>query len=298
VPEVPVVVQRGGQPGHVVVPDERLRELAVEERVVPPERVIELEEVPVVERGPDRLPHLVLGDRVEPGLGRVGGVVPVDHLPEEPGLGERFSHRGQRLGPELRLDRVGGVEPPPAGTAAEPVAHHLGHVGEHRGLVVVELDELAVPFEDREVAGVRPALEPAGLRRRRSPGERRLERREPAPDVIEHPVQDQPQATLASRGHQRVKVGVVAEPRVDAEIVGGVVPVGLGREDRSQEQPAAAELDRVVEPRLELPEPVPDRLVFRQRGPLRAGEAKRVHMPQDGVISPGRHPVHGTGCER
>src|ERR1700735_117293 len=63
VAEVPVVGELGGEPGHVVVADEGLRQLAVEERVVPPEGVVEFEEVAVVEGGPDRLPNLVMGDR-------------------------------------------------------------------------------------------------------------------------------------------------------------------------------------------------------------------------------------------
>ena len=150
-------------------------QLPVHERVVPAERVVELVEVAVVERGPDRLPHLVLGDRVEPGLGRVGGVVAVDHLAEEPGAGERLAHGGHRLGPERRRHRVRGVEPPPARAPAEPVGHHLDHVGQDGGLVVVELDELAVALEDRVVRPVRCPLEPAGRRRPRPAGQRRLE---------------------------------------------------------------------------------------------------------------------------
>ena len=48
--EVPFVAEHGRQPCHVVIPDERLRALAVKELVVPPQRVVQFVEVPVVER--------------------------------------------------------------------------------------------------------------------------------------------------------------------------------------------------------------------------------------------------------
>src|SRR3712207_6941721 len=49
-------------------------------RSVPGQRRIELEEVGVVERAPDRLPQLVLGDRVQVRLGDEPGVVAVHDL--------------------------------------------------------------------------------------------------------------------------------------------------------------------------------------------------------------------------
>ena len=199
-----------------------------------------------------------------------------------------------RLGPERGRDRVGGVEPPAACPAAEPVLHHLDHVAEHRGLVVVELDELAVALEHRVVA-VGGALEPARGGRPGAAVQRGLERREPPADVVEHAVEDQPQPALVGRRHQRVEVGLVAQPGVDPEVVGGVVPVALRREDRPEQQAVAAELDGVVQPRLELPQPVPGGLAVGQGRSLRAGEAERIHLPQNGVITPGRHSVNGTG---
>ena len=159
---------------------------------------------------------------------------------------------------------------------------------------MVELDQLAVALEDRELA-VRPALEPARRRRSRPAVQRGLERGEAAADVVEHPVEDQPHAARVGGGHERVEVVLVAEPRVDPEVVHGVVAVRLRREDRPEQQPVAAELDRVIQPRRQPPQPVPDRLARRQRGLLRAGEAERVHMPEDGVISPGRHPPKASG---
>ena len=63
--EVAGVVQLAGDPGDVVVADEGHRHEVVEKLVVPHQRPVELVEVAVVEAAPDRLPQLVLGDRVE-----------------------------------------------------------------------------------------------------------------------------------------------------------------------------------------------------------------------------------------
>jgi hypothetical protein len=44
----------------------------------------------------------------------------------------------------------------------------------------------------------------------------------------------------------------------------GVVAVGLGGEDRAEQQARTPELDRIVQPALQLPQPVPDGLFLRQ----------------------------------
>jgi hypothetical protein len=104
--------------------------------------------------------------------------------------------------------------------------------------------------------------------------------------VVEHTVEDQPQATLVGRGHQGVEVAFVAEPGVDLEVVDRVVPMCFRGEDRTEQQPVAAEFDRVVEPCLQVPQPVPDRLLRGQCRSFRARETERVHMPQNCMISP------------
>ena len=51
-----------------------------------------------------------------------------------------------------------------------------------------------------------------------------------------------------SLGDQVVEVGVVAQPRVDAVVVGGVVAVRARRENRPEGDAGCAEFDGVVEP--------------------------------------------------
>ena len=156
VPEVPLVVQGRRQPGHVVVADERLREhppsrnslcrpsawsSSKKFRSLSEDQIAFHSSYCVIESSP-----AFLG---------VSGVIAVDHLADKPRGREGLAHGGQHLGPEARRHRVGGVQPPAARAPAEPVAHHLDDVAEDRGLVVVELDQLAVALEDAELA-VRP----------------------------------------------------------------------------------------------------------------------------------------------
>ena len=72
--------------------------------VVPAQRVGELVQVRVVERAPDRLPQLVLGDRVQPALGDEARVVAVDDL----------AHRGRRRGAGPARGRRPGPRTPSA----------------------------------------------------------------------------------------------------------------------------------------------------------------------------------------
>jgi hypothetical protein len=214
----------------------------------------------------------------------------MDHLAQEPGAGVRSADRRQDLGPEAGRYRVRRVEPPSRRAPVQPVAHDLGDVVQDRGLLVVQDDELVMPLERGEVPAGRIAAEPLGGRRARAAAQRRLERRERTADVIEHPVQDDPQAPAARLGDQVVEVLLVPQPGVDLEVVNGVVPVGLGGEHRSEQQARATELDGIVQPPRQLPQPVPDGLLGRRLGLLGSGEAQRVHVPEDGMLGPRRHP--------
>ena len=78
--------------------------------------------------------------------------------------------------------------------------------------------------------------EPPGRGRARALRQRGLERRERTADMVEHSVQDDAKATPSGLGHQMVEVLLVAEARIYPEVVGGVVSVGLGREDRPEQQ--------------------------------------------------------------
>ncbi len=191
------VSELAGQPGYVMVPDKGLRRDAIEHLVVPVERPGQLEEVPVVQRAPDRLPQLILSDRVQAAVRGVGHVVAVDHFPDEPSVGMRFPHPGQDLGPEAGRHRVRGIKPPSRRTPVQPVDHDLGHVVDHLGLFVIEGDKLVMALEGLVVATHRIAPEPPGRGPACTVGERGLKRRERTADVVEHPVQDDAQAPPA-----------------------------------------------------------------------------------------------------
>jgi hypothetical protein len=114
-----------------------------------------------------------------------------------------------------------------------------------------------------------------------------------AADVVEHTVELHPQAPAVRFGYQRVEVAGVAQARVDAEIVKGVVAVGGGAEDGSERDPGRAQLDRVVQPGDDAAEPV---LVRSGRGGwerrVGADEPERVQPPPDRVADPRGLSVH------
>ena len=116
----------------------------------------------------------------------------------------------------------------------------------------------------------------------------------PAPHVVEHPVEQDPQAAVVRGGDERVEVGVVTEAGIDPEVVGRVVAVRLGREDGPEQDAGDAELNGVVQPGGELPQPA-----VLAAGGMRADEAERVDLPPHGVFDPVRltHGIAPRGRE-
>src|SRR5699024_6109395 len=88
--EVAAIGQLGGDAGGVVVAHEDQgpsAAVSLEETLVATDRMGELEQVRVADRGPGRLPQLVLGDRVRSGACGEGRIVAMDDLAQDPGLG-------------------------------------------------------------------------------------------------------------------------------------------------------------------------------------------------------------------
>jgi len=83
-----------------------------------------------------------------------------------------------------------------------------------------------------------------------------------------------------------VEVLLIAEPGIYLEVIDGVVAMGPGREDRPEQQARAAEPGRVIEPSAQLPQPVPDGFLRRQRRLLGVRETQWIHLPPDSVLSP------------
>ena len=209
----------------------------------------------------------------------------MDHLTHDVDIGEPLPHLGQYPRPERRWHGVGRVQAPAVGARGEPVAHHGDDVLGDGGLVVVERHQHVVALERRPAAVV-GTPEPRRLRAARLG---RHEGRELPPDVVEHPVEQHPQATVVRGGGQRPEVGFVTEPRVDAEVVGGVVAVRARREHRPQRDTGRTELHGVVEPVDDPTEPVGER--DSDAVALRADEAQREDVPPDRVFHPVR--FHG-----
>jgi len=74
------------------------------------------------------------------------------------------------------------------------VRHHIDDVVDDVGVVMVQPDEFAVPFERRELAS--GDAEPRGV----VPGERVLVAGKVGPDMVENPVEQNPQTTPVRLG--------------------------------------------------------------------------------------------------
>ncbi|MPM32090.1 hypothetical protein SDC9_78649 [bioreactor metagenome] len=284
VAEVTVVVQPAADPGDVVVADERLRHEGPQELLVAFHGMGQLPQVGVVERGPDRLPQLVLGEAVQARPGDEVGQVAVDHLAAQPGLGEVGPDpRGDR-GPGLRPGGVRGVEAPPVDAERQPVLHHGDHVVTDGRGGQLELGQVEVALEAADVA-VDP-LHPGAVRGAR-PGGLGPDHRRVAPgDMVEDTVEDDPDTAAVRLVDQSAQVGLVTQPRIDPVVVHGVVPVRDGGEDRPQQQAVAADRDQVVQPVDQVVEAVVDDIAGDRRT-FRPGEPEGVAVPPHGVVDPG-----------
>ena len=179
--------------------------------------------------------------------------------------------------------------------------HPHGQVA-HLGGVVIEGGQGLVPLEGGVAGAGLPGIVPDGAAPTGgvieaeeaallSPGAGGPEEGVLGADVPEDAVEHEGQAPGAAGLGETIEGGVVTQAGVDAQMVGGVVAVSGGGEDRPERQAVGAELDGVVEPGLQ---------AVQARGGAGlgqgcarfgadggAGGTQGVDLPPDGVVDPG-----------
>ena len=195
VAEVPGLPELAGDAGHVVVADEGQRREDVDERLVATHRVGQLEQVPVVQPAPDRLPQLVLGHRIEGALAHEARVVAVDDLAQQIGVGPAGADLLRERGPEGDRYRVGGVETESVRAPLDPVVRDRDGELPYRRLRMVQGHQVSVPLERLVGEPVRSRrveveAEPPRVPGFRPVGEHVREGRERARDVVEDAVEE------------------------------------------------------------------------------------------------------------
>ena len=226
----PIGSHPAGDAGDVMVADESVRCEGVEELVVTVQGVVQLEQVAVVDAGPDGLPELVLGHRVDAGFGDESAVVAVQHLPEQPCPGVPGSHPLHHLGPEPGGNGVGRVETPPVDSAVQPVVHHPDRQIHGFLAGVVQAYEGGVPLEHPgpRASGMLPVDVEQSPGRGTGPFRQRLLHSGVAlAHVTEHPVQEDAEPPVPALGDELGEIGFIPEAGVYAERIDGVVAVGL-----------------------------------------------------------------------
>ena len=130
-----------------MVAHEGLGHEMLQDIVVAAQGPFQFEEVLLLQAAPDRLPQFILGDRVDAGFSHVLGIVAMDHLAENPGIGVGCAHLWQDTAPERRVDRVHRIQSPARNPPVQPVGHHLHHQISHLCPGVVQLDQGVMALE-------------------------------------------------------------------------------------------------------------------------------------------------------
>ena len=238
-------VEHGEVSVHVLVAAVRVRQLPV---------------VVVVERGPQRLGQLVVGAAVQQPGAHVGVVVAVHELAEQRAVGLGGSARLVELPPKVRRHLVRDIEPPPVdvrplGRHPEPAAVH--DVRAHVRVLVVQLGQTHVAFPTRDLraaAGKLPrAPVPVPVLRLPPVPHHVLRREVIAAGVVEHAVDDHPNPQTVARVHHGPESLHGSEPRVQLEVIRGVVPVAKivrRAHERTEVEHRAPEPREVLDPSL------------------------------------------------
>ena len=174
--------------------------------------------------------------------------------------------------------------------------HPHGQVA-HLAGVVVEGGQGLMPLEGGVAGAGRSGIVPAsGVVEAEeaallSPGAGGPEEGVLGADVPEDAVEHEGQAPGAAGLGETVEGGVITQAGVDAQVVGGVVAVGGGGEDRPERQTVGTELDGVVEPGLQAIQARGGAGLGQRRSRFGAdggaGGAEGVDLPPDGVVDPG-----------
>jgi hypothetical protein len=175
----------------------------------------------------------------------------VDHFAEQPEVRIQVPAALGQLAQEALFQQVGHIQ-------AQPVQVELPHPALHRfqevcpdlGIARVELGELGVPFPVVVEEGVAQgtagaeihAAEPVAVRGGLPLDLQVAEGPEVTADVMEHAVQDQADAAAVQLRGQGGKRGVVTQAPVHPAVVGRVVAVAGGLEQRPQIQGVHSEL--------------------------------------------------------
>ena len=179
--------------------------------------------------------------------------------------------------------------------------HHPDDILGDSGLIVIQGHELAVPLEAGVVrfdSGTPRFLpgepEPRCERRPAALGEDLCEGRKGAPDVVEDPVEQNSQPATVRGAQQGVKIGLVAEARIDPEMVDRVVPMSRRSEDGAEREARRPQFHRVIQPRFQLRQAMGHACPsagFR----FGADETERIDLPPDRVPDPLRRNTSRAG---
>ena len=235
----------------------------------------------------------VVGDGVQGVLVCPAGVVPVDHLAHEPEVRLDLVGGAPQGLHELKIQHVGGVETDAVHVElADPEADHVTDIIPDGGVSLVELHQqvVAAPVVVGEavvILVVAPEVHvavPVPIGGGLPVGLQILERKEITPGVVEDAVKYDPDVLCVAGSDKVLQILVRAEAVVQKPVVGGLVAMPHGLEERADVEGGEARLLQLPDPGQQRVEPM-HRLavIVLPGGP---GETQRINVVKYRFIVP------------
>src|SRR5437870_11946609 len=114
----------------------------------------------------------------------------------------------------------------------------------------------------------------------RTIGNRALEQRMFAADVIEHAVEHDAQSSVTGRVDERVEIGFITQSLVDLKVIDRVVAMRGRSKHRTEQDAGGTEIRRVIQPPDKMLETMHDAGAS-ARLALGADKAERIELPPD-----------------
>ena len=223
---------------------------------LPGQAVADLKKVLVIEAGPQALVALVVGDAVAQPLPHPAVVIPVEGLPHEDEVRLQRVRKGPQLPQVLHRQAVGHIQPQPVDAVVRhPAPDRLKLVLHHRRILEVQLHQLivALPALVPEAVviiavaveiNVEPVLVGAvPLLLLHVP-----EGPEAPAHVVEHPIQQHPDAGIMEGPAHALQVLLRPQAAVHPVVVPGVISVAVTFEEGIEQHRVRPQLPDVLHP--------------------------------------------------
>ena len=154
----------------------------------------------------------------------------MDHFSKNPRFGVMGTNSRQDAHPKIRPHRIRGVEPPAVNPTGQPMLHCRHRVVNCLVSAVIEANQSGMPFKYSGSGTTRRVpvnIEQSGVVALWPLSQHPTQRGVLHTNVAKDPIEEDSQSTPLTGGNKSVEILVSAQPRIDAEMIDGVIPVCL-----------------------------------------------------------------------